>query len=205
MARISLSRLIASVKSRLKQRAGSRETEKPVTEKRICGDPPLPVARLTPATGHRVFFCPERMRQRILLIDDDPAVRRMLLRVLDEENYSVRAATSRSEALQVALAESFNLLLLDGDLPGENSADFCAEFTRIHPQAPIIIMARPSEAPSAATRIGVCLEKPLDIEKLLRTVGELLSAAGQPASRNTPASSIRASLEPGWKLKPSAI
>ena len=32
---------------------GNRE---PDVVKEFCGDPPLPVARLTPATGHRVFF-----------------------------------------------------------------------------------------------------------------------------------------------------
>jgi len=146
------------------------------------------------------------MRHNILLVDDDPAVRHMLLRVLDEENYLVRAATSRGEAFQVALAETFDLLLLDGDLPGENSGDFCAEFTRNYPQVPIIIMACSTDgsSSSARNRAGVYLEKPLDIEKLLRTVSELLSAGGQPASRGgTTAPSIRA-FDPSWRLKSSA-
>ena len=59
------------------------------SEERFSGDPPLPVAWLTPATSHRVNFF--KMQKMILLADDDPAVRRMLCRVLAEENYCVIA------------------------------------------------------------------------------------------------------------------
>src|SRR5438445_741268 len=78
----------------------------------ICGDPPLPVARLTPATGHRVFFY---MSGKVLLVVDDPAVRRMLVRILTEEGFSVSAARDRREAFLFAAGETFQLLLLDID------------------------------------------------------------------------------------------
>src|ERR1044071_5483582 len=150
------------------QRAEECES-KPVCEKRICGDPPLPVARLTPATGHRVFFCPDpesksvmSLRRRILVVDGDPAVRHMLLRVLDEENYSVRAARTGSEALELARDENYQLLLLDGDLPKENVTSLCSQFTEAHPAMPIIVMVRANNSASpCANGIGVCLAKPL--------------------------------------------
>jgi DNA-binding response OmpR family regulator len=129
----------------------------------------------------------------------------MLLRVLDEENYSVRPASSGAEGLQLAQAENFQLLLLDGDLPAENANDFCAKFTLSHPDVPVIIMVRSSEAPSPGFKsIGVCLEKPLDFERLLRTVRELL-APTNPPTRNQVGQTIRSSVDPAWKLKPSPI
>lgn len=140
------------------------------------------------------------------MVDDDPAVRRMLLRVLDEENYSVRTSATGSEGLHLARNETFELLLLDGDLPSINAAEFCAEFTRINPKVPIIIMVRSSEASSSAfNRLGVCLEKPLDIEKLLRTVREALAGSNEPGQRPASAPSTRTPFEQTWNLKPSPI
>src|SRR4051812_25112493 len=108
------------------------------------------------------------MRSNILLVDDDPAVRRMLLRVLDEENYSVQAVRTSAEALALAAHNEFKLLLLDGDLPGEDAGRLCEQFTRGHPELPIIIMVRPDHScASGSNGIGVCLQKPLDMEKLL--------------------------------------
>jgi len=152
------------------------------------------------------------IRSRILVVDDDPAVRHMLLRVLDEENYSVRTARTGSEALELARAESFQLLLLDGDLPKENVGRLCGQFAEAHPDVPMIIMVRAgnSSAP-CSSGIGVCLEKPLDMERLVRTVGELIAAVQQPPPRVAPpapsasASTERPPLNPAWGLKPSPI
>lgn len=149
------------------------------------------------------------MRSRILLVDDDPAVRRMLLRVLDEENYSVQAASTGAEALALAADGEFKLLLLDGDLPQEDTARLCEQLTGAHPDLPIIIMVRSNHsAASGSTGAGVCLEKPLDMEKLIRTVGELISGVEQPPPRAItppPAAPNRNPSLPAWKLKPWPI
>jgi DNA-binding response OmpR family regulator len=143
------------------------------------------------------------------LVDDDPAVRRMLVRVLDEENYSVRPASTGAEALAVAADGDFKVLLLDGDLPGEDVGHLCERFTRAYPDLPIIIMVRSNHCvePSSSS-IGVCLEKPLDMRKLIRAVGELVSGVEQAPPRViTPPSATpdRSPSLPSWKLKPSPI
>ena len=63
------------------------------------------------------------MKKKILLVDDDPGVRRMLLRVLEEEDYVVLPAANGVEALEVARATAPDLVLLDLNLPMQNGWD----------------------------------------------------------------------------------
>src|SRR5207302_10702310 len=72
-------------------------------------------SRPRPATGY--FFW--RMKRKILLVDDDPGVRRMLVRVLEEEDYLVFPAGTGREALQRLAAKDIDLVLLDLSLPLE--------------------------------------------------------------------------------------
>jgi len=134
------------------------------------GDPPLPVVRLTPATGHRVIFC---MSEKILLVDDDPAVRRMFTRILAEEGYKVFAAADSHEATQLNEREQVDLVVL-----GLNAAalDFqvwdqigCAQ-----PALPFILTADEKTLPASLSRASTILEKPWDFLKLLQIIQERL-------------------------------
>ena len=52
------------------------------------------------------------MKHKILLVDDDPGVRRMLLRVLEEEGYAVVAAADGLEAVEPRPGNVPDLVLL---------------------------------------------------------------------------------------------
>jgi DNA-binding response OmpR family regulator len=123
------------------------------------------------------------MNRKILLVDDDPAVRRMLLRVLDEENYDVRPARTGREALEFAASETFHLVLLDINLPGENGWEICETFLNSYSQVPIIVITARSNQlfPAMASGVGALMEKPLDMDKLLWTIRGLLEQ--QPDNR----------------------
>ena len=149
--------------------------------------------------------------RKILLVDDDPAVRRMLVRLLDGENYSVRSAGTGREALALAAGENFHLLLLDGDLPTEDGPQICREFSRIQPRVPIIILrSNPNDKTCRAfDGAGVCLEKPLDMERLLRSISELVNGeratqSGE-AGRRIRSDSPTPASEPTWDLSWSSI
>jgi CheY-like chemotaxis protein len=147
----------------------------PDVMKEFCGDPPLPVVRLTPATGHRVFFWP--MNKKILLVDDDPGVRRMLLRVLEEEDYLVFPAGTGREALQRLAAKDIDLMLLDLSLPLENGWEIFQRLNAENPCLPVIIITARSNQlfPAMASGVGALMEKPLDLPRLLRTIADLLA------------------------------
>jgi len=117
------------------------------------------------------------MKQKILLVDDDPGVRRMLVRVLEEERYLVVSASTGHEALQRLAAKDIDLLLLDLNLPLENGWATFERLSSDHPCLPVIIITARSNQlfPALAAGAGALMEKPLDLSKLLRTIEDLLS------------------------------
>jgi CheY-like chemotaxis protein len=132
------------------------------------------------------------MKQKVLLVDDDPAVRAMLSRVLVEEDYHVLPAANGIEAVEIAAGTAVDLVLLDLNMPQKNGWDTFEQLTRENPFLPVIIItARPNQLfPALASGAGALMEKPLDLPKLLRTMRDLLQEpaatrlarmAGRPA------------------------
>jgi CheY-like chemotaxis protein len=129
--------------------------------------------------GHAVQEPPGRPRTstNILLADDDPTVRDSLKDVLESEGYTVIPAENGNQALDLAAALQFDLVLLDLNMPVKNGWDTFEELTRRHPLLPIIIVtARPNQLFTAVNAgVGALLEKPMAIPTLLRTMQKLLA------------------------------
>ena len=132
------------------------------------------------------------MKMRILLVDDDPGVRRMLQRVLEEEDYAVVIAANGSEALESVRITAPDLVLLDLNLPVQNGWEILQQLTEEDPLLPVIIItARPNQLfPALASGAGALMEKPMDIPVLLQTVKTLLAESAAErlarlAGRNT--------------------
>jgi CheY-like chemotaxis protein len=117
------------------------------------------------------------MKKKILLVDDDPGVRRMLQRVLEEEDFFVVTAANGLEALERGQASAPDLVLLDLNLPVQNGWDTLKRLADEVPVLPVIIItARPNQLfPALASGAGALMEKPLDLPKLLRTIRQLLA------------------------------
>jgi PAS domain S-box-containing protein len=64
---------------------------------------------------------------RILTVDDDPALTRLLCRILEQENYRVLAAGDGGEGLRMAGAERPDLILLDLNLPDMSGLEVCRQ------------------------------------------------------------------------------
>lgn len=132
-------------------------------------------------------------RKKILLADDDAAIRQILLRLLTEEEYSVLTATNGAEALELADATRFDLALLDLNMPVKDGWQTFELLASKHPSLPVILItARPNQFFSAlASGVGALLEKPLNFVQLFSTIRNLLSEpleerlarlSGRPAS-----------------------
>ena len=113
---------------------------------------------------------------RLLVVDDDPSVREMLGRVLEEEGYQVRLAENGEVALRLVTHEPIDLVLLDLNMPIKGGWDTFERLTGRDPLVPVIIItARPNQLfTAAASGVGALLEKPLDFPHLLGTVNRLL-------------------------------
>ena len=133
-----------------------------------------------------------RAKKKILLVDDDPAIRKMLGILLTGEGYEVLLAIDGSESIQVVRAAEVDLVLLDLNMPGMDGWEAYERLAAENPMLPIIVItARPNQSFTAmAAGIGALLEKPLDLPKLFLTIRDLLDepdeirlarVAGRPA------------------------
>src|SRR5688572_6642054 len=64
---------------------------------------------------------------KILVIDDDPDVRKMMEVMLTKQGYEVDTASRREEALEILEKEKPSLILLDVLLSGSDGREFCRE------------------------------------------------------------------------------
>jgi DNA-binding response OmpR family regulator len=125
------------------------------------------------------------MKKRILLADDDSAVRRMLFRVLTDEGYFVIPASNGREVVQSATVGNVDLAVLDLSAPLDEAWKNLEQLTAGRPELPIILVtARTSQVfPSLVSGVKAIMEKPLDLPKLLRTISDLLAESGSPLFR----------------------
>jgi two-component system KDP operon response regulator KdpE len=75
----------------------------------------------------------------ILVVDDEPQIRRVMLTTLTSHGYTVVEAGSGEEALEKLRAERPDLILLDVNMPGISGLDTCAEI-RTSSDVPIIML-----------------------------------------------------------------
>ncbi len=116
-------------------------------------------------------------RRKILVVDDDPAIRRILLRLLVGENYLVATAANGFEAIERAGASKMDLVLLDLNMPGKDGWETFEQLSTGNPLLPIVLITARPDQHYLATEAGVAalLEKPLDYEKLIHTIYNLLT------------------------------
>ena len=117
-----------------------------------------------------------KRQKRILVVDDDLGVRKMLARVLVDEGYCVQTTAEGDKALEIAQRSAPDLVLLDVKLRRESGWDVFRRLIQVKPLLPVaIITAKPNQLFTAvAAGVGALLEKPLHLPKLLRTISHLL-------------------------------
>ena len=82
---------------------------------------------------------------RILVVDDEPQIRRVLRTALSTEGYEVHEARTGEEALQAFREQRFDLILLDMNMPGIGGLETCREIRAGSEVAIIMLTVRDSE------------------------------------------------------------
>ena len=77
--------------------------------------------------------------EKILIVDDDVRLRRLLERFLEEQGYRVRAVENVEQMDRLLARELFNLVVLDLVLPGEDGLSACSRLREQGNQMPIIM------------------------------------------------------------------
>jgi two-component system nitrogen regulation response regulator NtrX len=110
----------------------------------------------------------------ILVVDDEPNIRRMVCSVLAAEGHDAVAAASGEEALaKIEVAEP-DVVLLDLALPGANGVEILRRLRHARPNLPVVMMSGRATLADAvqATKLGAFhfIEKPLAPEAVLLTI-----------------------------------
>lgn len=118
--------------------------------------------------------------QRILIIDDEAAIRESLETLLSLEGYLVDMAGSGEEGLGRIEQNSYDLVLLDLALPGKNGLEVLQLIREFQPALPVIMITAYGKVDNIvdAMRLGAqnFVQKPWDNEKLL---ADIRSAIGR--------------------------
>jgi DNA-binding response OmpR family regulator len=115
---------------------------------------------------------------RVLLVEDDRDISEPLTRALTREGYEVLAAFDGLVALESALDEPPDLIILDIGLPGMNGLDVCRHVREVRPQVPILMLtARDGEFETVAgldAGADDYVTKPFGLSVLLARVRAML-------------------------------
>ena len=121
--------------------------------------------------------------QRVLIVDDDPMIRRLLAVSLEHQGYRTADACDGREALVAMRAGQADLVVLDLMMPGVNGWDVLTE-RAAEPglrQIPVIVItaARGEGVDAIAADAGICamLPKPFELETLRALVKACLERA----------------------------
>ncbi len=118
---------------------------------------------------------------RLLLVDDDPGLLKLLGMRLRSEGYDVITAGSGQEGLRILLRENIQLVISDLRMDEMDGMQLFAAIQKRHPGMPVIILTAHGSIPEAvsATQQGVFsfLTKPVDKDALYQAINEALSRA----------------------------
>jgi two-component system nitrogen regulation response regulator NtrX len=118
------------------------------------------------------------MKPRILVVDDEAAIRDSLRMILEYEEYDFIGAASGPDGVASVKRETPDLVLLDIKMPGMNGLETLAEIRKVDEALPVAMISGHGTITDAmqATRLGAFdfIEKPFTSERVLVTVAKAL-------------------------------
>ena len=118
-------------------------------------------------------------RKRVLLAEDDRALRRFLEVVLDRAGYKVIPAADGLEAMKLALSTPIDIVVTDAMMPNLSGYEFCRFLRNSQTLAhlPVILLSalERKENNQNSEKVDAFLAKPVSAESLVACIEELLS------------------------------
>ena len=121
------------------------------------------------------------MKERILIIDDEPEILSTLKEILEDEGYVVFGVLTGEDGLKMVEKTPPDLVILDVWLPGMDGIQVLDEIKKRNPSLPVLIISGHGTIEMAvkAVKLGAYdfIEKPLDLDKLLLKVERAIEDA----------------------------
>lgn len=121
--------------------------------------------------------------QQILIVEDEPAIRRVLVKILTEENssYKIVEAVDGVDGLQAFNKQEFNLVLCDIKMPRMDGLEVLEEIKKINVDVPVVMISGHGDLETAVESMKKgafdYISKPPDLNRLLNTVRIALDSA----------------------------
>jgi two-component system KDP operon response regulator KdpE len=133
------------------------------------------------------------MKKRILVVDDEPAIARVLRVKFTLAGYEVISTTSGAEAIEMVRASQPDIMLLDVMMPDVSGLEVL-EGVRRFSQVPIIVLTGRQDIMRFARKMGAndCIGKPFDPDQLMEKCRLILAGSegvqkqGADQKENTP-------------------
>lgn len=117
---------------------------------------------------------------KILIIEDEAAIRRVLVKILMEENsqYEIEEASDGVEGIEKIKKEDYDLILCDIKMPKSDGMEVLTNSKKIKPEIPMVMISGHGDLETAvnAMKLGAYdyISKPPDLNRLLNTVRNAL-------------------------------
>ncbi len=128
----------------------------------------------------------------ILIIEDEAAIRRVLTKILQEEDksYKISEADNGISGVQIAQNEAIDMVLCDIKMPKMDGVEVLQELRQSHPSLPVVMISGHGDLETAVAcmRLGAFdyISKPPDLNRLINAVrGALKSKDASPKIKKT--------------------
>ena len=124
----------------------------------------------------------DKLKIKLLIVDDEKDIRDSLKDILIDEGYEIYLAANALEAKKIKLSQTIDLILLDIWMPDIDGLSLLKEWgSKNEINCPVIMMSGHGTIDTAieATKIGATnfLEKPISLQKLLKTISSSLKSS----------------------------
>jgi DNA-binding NtrC family response regulator len=118
------------------------------------------------------------IKARILVIDDDEGIRKVITTALNDESYITDTASNGKEAIEKSRINAYNLAIIDIHLPDMEGTQLLAELKETTPKMRKIIVTGFPEVQNAITAVKKgaddYITKPVKIDVLINSIREQL-------------------------------
>lgn len=132
----------------------------------------------------------ENVRDRILIVDDEEPIRHLFSETFTKAGgYDVETARDGYEAVEKAMSEDFDVILMDMMMPGMNGLDAIKALKITRPMVPILIVTGGTDqiiAEGLASGAAMAFRKPVVGETLVQAVRNILTNVGKSGRKEEP-------------------
>lgn len=124
---------------------------------------------------------------RVLIAEDDAAVREFVSRALTHDGHEVAKASDGLEALALLQEETYDLLLTDIVMPNLDGIALALKVTKEYPTMPVLLMTGYAAERQRAHNLDVLIHdvitKPFTLTQICKAAAKALESRGAPTAR----------------------